>query len=115
MVGLPEARLSIIQAIIFICESPKSNSVVMALGEAFSDAENSEFQPVPVHLQDTSYKGSERMGAGKGYQYAHDYPGHFVQQEYMPQEVREKRYYTPSDQGFELRVREIRKSRGKED
>jgi putative ATPase len=112
-VGLPEAGLSITQAIIFICESPKSNAVVAAKGAAQEDAERSEFQPVPVHLRDTSYKGHERIGSGEGYKYAHDYPGHYVEQVYMPVESKGKRFYHPSDQGYEVKIREIRKGRGK--
>jgi putative ATPase len=111
-VGMPEAGLSITQAIIFICESPKSNAVVAAKGAAIEDAEKSEFLPVPVHLRDTSYKGFERIGSGEGYKYAHDYPGHYVEQEYMPVESKGKRFYYPSDQGYEQKIRELRKSRG---
>jgi len=111
MIGMPEARLNITQAIIFICESPKSNSVVAAMGDAFADAEGDEHDPVPVHLRDTSYKGHERLGSGKGYKYPHDYPGHYIEQEYAPLSVQGKEYYRPSDQGFEARIRELRQAR----
>lgn len=77
-IGMPEARLSIAQAIIFICESPKSNSVVRALDYAFADAKDTIDEPVPVHLRDTAYKGAEKLGHGKGYKYPHDFPGHVV-------------------------------------
>jgi putative ATPase len=112
-IGLPEARLAITQAIIFICESPKSNAVVGALAAAAEDAEKSEFQPVPVHLRDTSYKGYERIGSGEGYKYAHDFEGHYVEQEYMPVESKGKKFYRPSDQGYEVKIRELRRLRGK--
>ncbi len=112
MVGLPEARLSLAQAIIAVCESPKSNSVVSALTACVSDAEKGGFQPVPVHLRDTHYAGHERLGSGAQYKYPHDYPGHWVPQEYMPPEVKGRKYYTPSDQGQELKLRERRKTRG---
>lgn len=113
MVGLPEARLSLAQAIIAVCESPKSNSVVMALDQSVADAEKGGFGPVPAYLRDTHYSGNERMGAkGDQYKYPHDYPGHFVQQEYMPPEVKGRRYYIPSDQGQELKLRERRRTRG---
>ena len=111
-VGLPEARLSIAQAIIAVCESPKSNSVVMALDACTADAEKGGFGAVPAHLRDTHYSGHERIGSGDGYKYPHEYPGHWVQQEYAPPEVRGKRYYTPSDQGQEARLRERRRLRG---
>ncbi len=111
MVGLPEARLSITQAIVFICESPKSNAVVAALGAAAEDAERAEFAPVPVHLRDTSYKGHERIGSGEGYKYVHDFEGHWVEQDYMPVESKGKQFYHPSDQGYELKIRELRRVR----
>ena len=113
MVGLPEARLSLAQAIIAVCESPKSNSVVTALDQSVDDAEKGGFGPVPAYLRDTHYSGNERVGAkGEQYKYPHDYPGHYVQQEYMPPEVRGRRYYIPSDQGQELKLRERRRARG---
>ena len=108
MVGLPEARLSITQAIIFICEAPKSNSVVSAMGQAFQDAANDTNDPVPIHLRDTSYKGSEKLGSGEGYKYPHDYEGHYTEQVYAPLSVQGKNYYNPSDQGFENRIRETK-------
>ena len=111
-VGLPEARLSMAQAIIAVCESPKSNSVVMALEACVGDAEQGGFGPVPVHLRDTHYAGHERLGTGAQYKYPHDYPGHWVAQEYMPPEVKGRRYYTPSDQGQEAKLRERRRLRG---
>lgn len=114
-VGMPEARLAITQAIIAVCESPKSNAVVVAVEKAFADAEKGGFQPVPQHLRDTHYRGAEALGSGKGYQYAHDYPGHFVQQQYRPVEAGGFPYYVPSQQGFENEVRQIRKKRGFDD
>lgn len=104
LIGMPEARLSITQAIIFICESPKSNSVVMAMDAAFADAERIPDQPVPMHLRDTAYKGADKLGNGKGYKYPHDYPGHVVQQEYMPPSVKGRRYYVPGELGNEGKI-----------
>jgi putative ATPase len=115
MVGLPEARLSITQAIIFICEAPKSNSVVSDMGQAFAGAENDTHDPVPVHLRDTHYKGSDRLGSGKGYKYPHDYDGHYVKQEYKPLAVQGKNYYTPTEQGFEKRIKELQAERENKD
>ena len=71
-VGMPEAGLSITQAIIFICESPKSNSVVIAKDTAFAEAKSIPDQPVPIHLRDTSYPGASKLGHGRGYKYPHD-------------------------------------------
>lgn len=106
LIGMPEAKLSIAQAIIFICESPKSNSVVMAIGGAFEDAEKIPDQPVPIHLRDTSYKGAKQLGNGKGYKYPHEYPGHVVKQAYMPPSVEGKRYYIPGSLGNEGKIKE---------
>ena len=111
-IGMPEAKLPIAQAIIAVCESPKSNSVVMAIDRAMADAERGGYQPVPVHLRDTHYKGSGELGFGDGYKYAHDYPGHYVRQQYAPAEARGLPYYVPSEQGFENEIREIRENRG---
>ena len=113
-VGMPEARLPIAQAIIAVCESPKSNSVSSAVDAAFADAEKGGFGPVPVHLRDTHYQGHERIGSGEGYKYPHDFPGHWVRQEYMPPEVRGKRYYRPTEMGHEatiLRNHEVREGK----
>ena len=104
-IGMPEARLSIAQAIIFICESPKSNSVVRALDYAFADAKDTIDEPVPSHLRDTAYKGAEKLGHGKGYKYPHNFPGHVVEQEYMPPSVRGRKYYIPSEMGNELKIK----------
>jgi len=111
MVGMPEAGLSLCQAIIFLCSAPKSNSVVMAKDQAMADAEALPHHPVPIHLQDTHYKGAERLGCGEGYRYPHDYPGHYIFQEYGPVECRDRKYYIPSDQGFEQRVRQLQAQR----
>ncbi len=105
-IGMPEAALSLTQAIVFICESPKSNSVVCAKDAALCDAEHSFDEPVPVYLRDTAYAGAKKLGHGIGYRYPHDYPGHWVAQEYMPPSLRGRRYYEPSDQGQEAKIRE---------
>lgn len=111
-VGMPEARLPIAQAIIAVCESPKSNAVSAAIDRAMADAEKGGYQSVPVHLRDTHYKGAERIGSGEGYLYPHDFPGHWVAQQYAPEEAKGMPYYTPSEQGFEREVRAQRAKRG---
>ena len=114
-IGMPEAKLSISQAIIAVCESPKSNSVVMAIDRAMADAERGSYQSVPVHLRDTHYKGAGEIGSGDGYKYAHDYPGHYVRQQYAPLEAEGMPYYVPSEQGYENEIRIIRYERGMHD
>ena len=104
LVGMPEARLPIAQAIIALCESPKSNSVCAAVDAAMADAEKGGYSPVPVHLRDTHYAGHDRIGSGDGYKYPHDFPGHWVKQEYMPPEVKGKKYYKPTEMGHEATI-----------
>lgn len=103
--GMPEARLPMAQAIIAVCESPKSNSVSAAVDAAMADAAKGGFGPVPLHLRDTHYAGSDRLGSGKGYLYPHDFPGHWVRQEYMSPEVRGRTYYHPTEMGHEDVIR----------
>ena len=110
LIGMPEARLAMTQAIIFICESPKSNAVVMAIDRAMADAEKYPLDPVPVHLRDTSYAGHQRLGSGKGYRYPHEYPGHYLKQEYRPKSVEHEEYFIP-EIGYERRFLELRKER----
>lgn len=108
-VGMPEARLSIAQAVIFICESPKSNAVVRAVDAAFNDAENAYQVPVPQHLRDTSYNGAKTLGNGKGYKYPHDYERHYIPQQYLPDNLTDRVYYTPSEEGYEKKITETRR------
>lgn len=103
-VGMPEARLPIAQAIIAVCESPKSNSVSAAVDAAMADAEKGGYGSVPVHLRDTHYSGHQRIGSGDGYKYPHDFPGHWVRQQYMPEELKGRVYYQPSEMGHEATI-----------
>ena len=105
VVGLPEARLAISQAIVYLCMAPKSNSVCVAMVKAKEDAEKGELGEVPVNLRDTHYKGSERLGNGAGYLYPHDFPGHWVEQNYMPNGFEGTVYYQPGELGFEQTLR----------
>ena len=114
-IGMPEARLPIAQAIIAVCESPKSNAVSTAIEAAMADAARGGFQPVPVHLRDTHYKGAAKLGYGVEYKYPHDFPGHYVEQDYAPLEARGMPYYVPSEQGFERDIRDLRARRGVDD
>ncbi|MGZ4110561.1 MAG: replication-associated recombination protein A [Actinomycetota bacterium] len=102
-VGLPEARLNLAEAALYLARAPKSNSVYLAIGAAAEDARSSD--PVPLHLRDASVPTSRQLGHGKGYKYPHDFPGHRVEQEYRPERFSGKRYYEPSDQGEEAEAR----------
>ena len=99
-VGLPEVRLNLAHATLYLATAPKSNSVYTAIGAAFEDAPTSE--PVPLHLRDASYRGAKQLGHGKGYRYPHDFPGHAVEQEYRPASLTGTRYYEPSGQGDDV-------------
>ena len=96
-VGLPEVRLNLAHATVYLATAPKSNSVYVAIGKAFEDAPSAE--PVPLHLRDASYQGARQLGHGKGYRYPHDFPGHVVDQEYRPTAFSGRRYFEPSGMG----------------
>ena len=98
-VGMPEARLNLAEAAIYLARAPKSNAVIAAMGRAQQDATSND--AVPLHLRDAHYPGARKLGHGKGYKYPHDFPGHVVEQEYRPQRFSGKRYYEPSGQGEE--------------
>lgn len=100
-VGLPEGRIILAQAALYIACAPKSNSVVVGIDKALGDVKQGKYGPVPAHLRDASYPGALLMGHGKGYKYPHDYPGHYVQQEYLPKELKGVKYYEPSGMGRE--------------
>ena len=102
-VGWPEARIPIAEATVYIACAHKSNSTYQAIDAALADVREGRTLPVPEHLRDTHYAGAERLGHGQGYQYAHDHPGHFVAQDYLGAA---RRYYTPTDQGQERKIKE---------
>jgi putative ATPase len=101
-VGLPEAQLNLAHAVIYLARAPKSNSVTTALGAAFEDVRNEPAGRVPEHLRDAHYPGAAKLGHGEGYRYPHDEPGGWVEQEYRPSEVAERRYYRPSGHGADV-------------
>lgn len=102
-IGMPEARIILSQAVTYIATSPKSNAAYLAVEQALSDVRSEETLPIPDFLRDAHYKGAKSLGRGEGYQYPHDFPGHFVPQDYL---AKEKHYYSPSAQGYELTIRE---------
>lgn len=106
-VGMPEAQIILAQAVIYVATAPKSNSVVTAIGEAMEAVKSEKIMPVPVHLQDKHYKGAEKLGHGAGYQYPHDFPNHYVKQQYLPDNLAERVFYHMSDQGYEKNIREF--------
>lgn len=101
-VGMPEARIPLAQATVYVACAPKSNAAYLGIESALSDIEKEKTMEVPGHLKDANYPGAEKLGHGKGYKYAHDYEGHFVEQEYVP---KNKKYYNPTDIGFEAKIK----------
>jgi putative ATPase len=102
-VGLPEARIPLAQAAVYIACAPKSNAAYQGIEKALSDVEEGRTLEVPQHLKDASYPGAKRLGHGEGYKYAHDFKEHYVEQEYVPQK---RQYYVPSDSGYEKKIKE---------
>lgn len=96
-VGMPEARINLAQAAIYLALAPKSNSVIIAIDSALSDVRNMEIGPIPAHLADSHYKGAKELGRGVGYLYPHDFPGNWVKQQYLPEKLKEKKYYIPKN------------------
>ena len=113
-VGMPESQIILAQAATYMACAPKSNAAVNAIFAAM-DSVKSVRTTVPVHLQDAHYGGHEKLGHGIGYKYAHDYPGHYVEQQYLPDEIRGERFYDPGDLGYEKKIKEyLQKIRGEE-
>ena len=104
-VGMPEAQIILSQAVCYVASAPKSNAACSAVFEA-SETVKRTTTTVPAHLQDRHYGGAEKLGRGIGYKYAHDYPEHFVEQQYLPDEIRGSRFYRPTDMGEEKRISE---------
>ncbi len=103
MIGMPEARIILAQAVTYCATAPKSNASYMGVEEALGDVRENRVQPVPKHLRDSHYKGAKKMGHGIGYVYPHAEKEHFADQEYMSVP---KQYYEPSSMGYELKIKE---------
>lgn len=103
--GMPEARIPLAQAVTYVASAPKSNAAYLAVDAALEAVRNTK-NTVPVHLQDSHYKGAGKLGHGTGYQYAHDYPNHYVEQQYLPTELKGKVFYQPTDNGYEKKIQE---------
>lgn len=103
-IGLPEAQIILSQAVTYVASAPKSNAACMAVQKAMEAVRSTRTMPVPVHLQDRHYKGAEKLGHGAGYQYAHDFPKHYVKQQYLPDGMEGAVFYEPSDNGYEKQI-----------
>ena len=102
-IGMPEGALPLAQAAVYVASAPKSNASYLGIKAAMKDVEEGNLLQVPDHLKDAHYKGAERLGRGRGYNYPHDFPGHYTAQDYLPQK---REYYHPTEQGEEKRIKE---------
>lgn len=105
-IGMPEAQIILAQAVTYVASAPKSNSAVCAISDAMAAVRDTMTAPIPVHLQDAHYKSSQKLGHGVGYKYAHDYPNHYVKQQYLPDGLTDRMFYHPSENGYEKTIRE---------
>lgn len=105
-IGMPEAQIILSQAAIYVACAPKSNAGCEAVFQAMTEVQKSGNLPIPTHLQDAHYKGAAKLGRGTGYKYAHDYPNHYVEQQYLPYELNGREFYKPSGNGYEVRIKE---------
>lgn len=103
VLGLPEARIPLAQAAVYIACAPKSNAAYMGIDKALADVKDNKTQGVPTHLKDAHYSGAKKLGHGEGYKYSHNFEGHYVNQEYMPDKIQ---YYFPTDQGYEKKIKD---------
>ena len=104
-VGMPEAQIILSQAVLYVACAPKSNAAYMAVFDAMENVKQVK-TTVPPHLQDAHYKGASNFGRGIGYKYAHDYPNHYVKQQYLPSEIEGTKFYHPSENGYEKQIQE---------
>lgn len=105
-IGMPEAQIILSEAVIYVATSPKSNSATNAIFGAMETVKNTVTAKVPTHLQDAHYKGSAKLGHGIGYKYAHNYPNHYVEQQYLPEGLEDCKFYEPGDLGYEIDVKD---------
>lgn len=104
-IGMPEARIILSQAALYVACAPKSNSAICAIDDAMECIKAKGIKSIPPHLQDAHYKGASKLGHGIGYQYAHSYPNHYVKQQYLPDEMKDQVFYHPGDLGYEETIK----------
>ncbi|MBR6316075.1 MAG: replication-associated recombination protein A [Lachnospiraceae bacterium] len=105
-IGMPEARIILAEAAVYVATAPKSNASYLGIDEAMSVVNETGNLPVPIHLMDSHYKGAAKLGHGIGYQYAHDFPHHYVEQQYLPDAIKDRVFFRPGENGYENRIRE---------
>ena len=102
--GMPEARIPLAQAVTYIASAPKSNASYLAIDKAIEQVKSQDCGQVPIHLRDCHYKGAKKLGHGVDYKYAHDYPYHIVKQQYLPDKIKNAKYYMPTSNGYEEKI-----------
>jgi putative ATPase len=113
--GMPEARIVLAQAAAYVACAPKSNSAICAIDEATTVVEKETTATIPAYLMDAHYKGAAKLGHGLGYKYAHNYENHYVKQQYLPDEIKDRKFYIPTDNGYEVQIQEyFKKIKGDE-
>ncbi|MDR3359752.1 MAG: replication-associated recombination protein A, partial [Bifidobacteriaceae bacterium] len=106
LIGLPEGRIPLAEAVVHLATAPKSNAVYLGIDAALADVRAGLAGPVPAHLRDAHYPGAPTLGHGQGYRYAHDYPRGIAPQVYAPEGIAGREYYEPTDRGFERSIQE---------
>lgn len=106
MVGMPEARIPLANAVVLVCNSPKSNSAYNGINEAMSDVKKGKIGPIPRHLQNKHYDGEDNQNKGQFYKFPHNYPNHYVEQQYLPDILKNKQYYTYGENKMEQAAKE---------
>lgn len=104
-IGMPESQIILAEAVNYVASAPKSNASYMAVAKAMKTVAETKTPPIPAHLQDAHYKSAGKLGHGLGYQYAHDFPNHYVKQQYLPDGLTEEKFYEPTDIGYEQNIR----------
>jgi len=111
MIGMPEARIILSEAAVYVATSPKSNASYLALEKALYDVKNKETGEIPYHIRNAPISGMSEFGFGEGYKYAHDYEGNYVEQQFLPDKMKDTVYYTPYNNGYEIQVKEYMKNK----
>ena len=106
IIGLPEARINLAQAVTYLASAPKSNASYVAVDKALGDINKLPLGEVPIHLKDGHYKGAKELGHGKGYKYPHSYEGNHIKQDYLPKQMVNIKYYEPTENGYEKIIKE---------
>lgn len=104
-IGMPEAQIILSHAVTYVACAPKSNAACLAIARAMEAVKDTQTAPIPVHLMDSHYPGAGKLGHGNGYRYAHDYPNHYIEQQYLPDGLENVRFYEPSENGYEGRIK----------